>query len=377
MKTFAEHFCLKDGRDNFFIDESRDSQLVLGSRKYKKTVDEMLDAAIASRRPPRLVWVGDFGVGKTHHINYTDNKISTEAKPFKVIRMDLPDVVDNSDFNVLFERMVGEIGLNFFKPLLVEQIQAEPKWLDTITPLDIKKALRQLALNEDVAESAWDFLCGRKLAKDERAQVGVSKLQLDDSEEFASVLQHIATVIRSRTPDHRVLLYLVDEVEGLGVVTRANAANKWILALRKILDITDIGIIFAIGSLSLNEIPTILTNGAIIRRFGNENYVVLQPFEINETKSFVQELLAQFVEPNRRAAVETKEKLLAKSDYDPAFYPFMKDAFEGYCEHLIGDTARAKPAQFQLKLHATLSAALKEDKSVIDRPFLEGRGEWQ
>jgi len=64
MKTFAEHFCLKDGRDNFFIDETRDSQLVLGSRKYKKTVDEMLDAAIASRRPPRLGWVGDFGVAR-------------------------------------------------------------------------------------------------------------------------------------------------------------------------------------------------------------------------------------------------------------------------------------------------------------------------
>ena len=377
MKTFAEHFCLKDGRDNFFIDESRDSQLVLGSTKYKKTVDEMLEAAIASRRPPRLVWVGDFGVGKTHHINYTDNKISGQMLPFKVARMELPDVEDKSDFNVLFERMVDQIDLSFFKPLLDAQIQAEPKWLDTITPLDIKKALRQLAFNDEVRDLAWDFLCGRKLAKDEKAQVGVSKLQLDDSEEFASALQNLAYVIRSRTPDRRVLLYLVDEVEGLGAVTNANAHNKWVLALRKILDINDIGVILAIGAQSLQEIPTILQNGAIMRRFGLENYVTLLPYDINETKSFLQELFNHFVDPTKRTVVEKDDKLLVKSDYDPQFYPFMKDAFEGYCEHLIGDTARAKPAQFLLRVHATLSAALKEGKNVIDRPFLEGRGEWQ
>jgi len=108
--TYAEYFCLIDGVDNLFIDENRDWKLILGSKANKQRVDDMLSQAIVSKRPPRLVWVGDFGVGKTHHINYAFNKIKTESLPFKAIRFELPDVIDNSPFNVLFERMINEIG---------------------------------------------------------------------------------------------------------------------------------------------------------------------------------------------------------------------------------------------------------------------------
>jgi len=378
MNTFAEHFCLKDGRDNFFIDQNRDWQLVLGSKKYKKSVDEMLEAAIASRRAPRLVWVGDFGLGKTHHINYTYNKINEAPQmPFKVIRMDLPDVQDNSEFNVLFERMVNEVGQNYFMKLLAAHVAANPNWLGTVTPTDVRKTLRQLALNEDVADQAWDFLCGRKLSKDGKVQVGVSKLQLNDSEEYASVFLNIAHVIREQTEDKRVLLYLIDEVEGLAAVRKANYLNKWVLALRKMLDVIEVGVILAVGSLSLQDIPELLLNGALVRRIGNENYVMLEQYDITEAKIFMEDLLTQFIDPAKKALVEANLGLASDSDYDSKLFPFKKDAFEAFCEHLVGDTARAKPAQFLLKLHSTLSAAMKDGKQVIDRAYLEARGEWK
>jgi len=377
MKSFAEHFCLKDGRDNLDVNEQRDWQLILGTKKYKKTVDEMLDAAMATRRPPRLVWVGDYGVGKTHHINYASNKITEGGLAFKVVRMELPDVQSNSEFNVLFERMINEIGFNFFRKLLIEQISADSKWLDTVTPSDIKKALRQMALNEDVAESAWDFLCGRKLGKDQKAQVGVSKVQLDDSEEYASVIQNIAQIIKARTEDRRILLFLIDEVEGLKAVSKADAENKWVLAVRKILDIKEVGAIFAVGSQSLNDIPPILRDGAVIRRFGQQNYVYLENYDTTDTKSFIQQLLTTFIDPAKKAVLEAKEKLTAKSGYDSALYPFTSDAFEGYCQWLVSEQQRAKPAEFLTKLHTTLGAALKEGKVLVDRAFLEERSEWQ
>lgn len=377
MKTFAEHFCLKDGRDNFEINEQRDWQLILGTKKYKKTVDEMLDAAIASRRPPRLVWVGDYGVGKTHHINYASNKITEGDLPFKVVRMELPDVQDNSEFNVLFERMVNEIGFTYFRKLLTAQINADNLWLDTVTPSDVKKALRQMALNEDVADSAWDFLCGRRLGKDQKAQVGVSKVQLADSEEYASVIHNIAEIIKARTEDRRILLFLVDEVEGLRAVSKANAVNKWVLAVRKILDIKEIGAIFAVGAQSLNEIPSILQDGAVIRRFGQQNYVYLENYDTSDTKSFISQLLATFIDPEKKALLETREALESKANYDSALYPFTADGFEGYCQWLVSEQQRAKPAEFLTKLHATLGAALKDAKILVDRAFLENRGEWQ
>lgn len=377
MKSFAEHFCLKDGRDNFDVNEQLDWQLILGTKKYKKTVDEMLDAAMATRRPPRLVWAGDYGVGKTHHLNYASNKITDGNLPFKVVRMELPDVQSNSEFNVLFERMVNEVGYNYFRTLLLEKISADSKWLDTVAPSDIKKALRQMALNEDVAESAWDFLCGRKLGKDQKAQVGVSKVRLDDSEEYASVILNIAQVIKAQTEDRRILLFLIDEVEGLKAVNKADAENKWVLAVRKILDIKEVGAIFAVGSQHLNDIPRILQDGSVIRRFGQQNYIFLENFDNTDTQSFIQQLLTTFIDPTRKAALEGKENLTAKSGYDSNFYPFMSDAFEGYCQWLVSEQQRAKPAEFLTKLHTTLGAALKEGKTLIDRAFLETRDEWQ
>jgi hypothetical protein len=373
--TFADFFCLKDGRDNFFIDESKDWQLVFGALRYKKGVDEMLDQAIVTKRAPRLVWVGDFGVGKTHHINYTYHRILSEQLPFHVIKMETPDLGSNSEVNILFQRMVNEIDFKFFRDLLNSHIAQQPGWLETITPLDIRKALRQMALNLDVAELAWGFLCGRTLGKDQRL-VGVSKVQIDDSEEFASVISAIAQIIREQTPDKKSLLYLIDEVEGLGAVTKPDAVNLWTNALRKILDVTEVGAIFAIGAQDLNSIPPIMLQGPIVRRFGQQNYVKLDTYEVTEAQAFLKELFASFVDPIKRSALEAKDGLNKKSDYDSATYPFTSGAIEGYSEWLVSETGRSKPAQFLLSLNATLNAAKREGKQVVDRAFCELRGEW-
>jgi hypothetical protein len=307
------------------------------------------------------------------------HKIMAADLPFKVVSMELPDVEDNSPFNTLYERMVNEIGYAYFRALLIEQVQAEPKWLDTVSPSDIKKALRQLALNDEVAEAAWDFLCGRKLGKDERARVGVSKVQLDDSEEYAGVIRSISQVISARTPDRRILLFVIDEGEGLKRITKANAFGKWVQALRKTLDIKEVGAIFAVGAQEgLQGLPAILKeDGAIVRRFGQQNYIVLEQYDTNETKSFLSELFAKFVDPAKRASLEAKEALASKPGYDPTLYPFMADAFEGYCRYLVSEQALAKPAEFLTKLHATLGAALRDGRPIIDRAFLEDRSEWE
>lgn len=375
-ETFADYFCLNIDRDNFFIDEAKDWQLVFGASTYKKGVDAMLDQSIVTRRAPRLVWVGDFGVGKTHHLNYTYNRILAEHLPFHVIRMETPDLASNSEFNILFQRMVNEIGMKFFRDLLTSHITSNAGWLDTITPLDIRKALRQLALNDEVAELAWNFLCGRTLAKDERKGVGVSKTQINDSEEFASVISAIAHVIRAQTPDKKSLLYLIDEVEGLEAVTRADAANLWGNALRKILDVTDVGAIFAIGAQDLISIPPIMQQGPVVSRFGQQNFVKLESYDVIEAQCFLKDLFAEFVDSKKRTALEAKEDLTIVPDYDSSTYPFTSSALEGYSGWLVSESGRSKPRQFLNALNATLNDAKAQGIHVVDRAFCELRGEW-
>jgi hypothetical protein len=232
-----------------------------------------------------------------------------------------------------------------------------------------------MALNDDVAPAAWDFLCGRELTKDQKPQVGVSKHKLDDSEEYAGVFQSIGHVVKEQTPDRRILLYLVDEAEGFNGVKKPNFKEKWIRALRRTLDVKEIGAIFAIGAINTQEIPYVFLDGSIVSRFGQGNYVVLQNFDPAQTKQFLQGLLNQFIDKEKKAALESEHQLTSIKHYNSDHYPFTEDAFESYCDYLVSDGGRAKPREFITKLHATLAAAQSAGKLVVDREFLEQRGE--
>jgi hypothetical protein len=376
MILFGDFFCLKDGRDNFDIRENEDWELVLGFKKGKEHIDMVFTKALLEKKAPHLVYWGSFGCGKTHHLNYAKGKVKAENLPFKVIMFQLPDVVGNSPFNKLFEKMVNEVGMHKFRPMLNAQVMQDPAWVDSISPMDVQQAFKQLALNESVANAAWTYLSGIKLDNIQKGQVGVTKNQLNESEEFASVLSIITTVIRNQTEDNQTLLYLIDEAEGLADVNKPDSAKIWRNSLRKLMDNDSLGMLFTIAAESLQNIPAIMSSPEIVRRIAQDNFVPLEAFTLGETQNFLKELLNEFIDSEKLSVLEESEGFTDNPDYDRKTYPFTKSAFEGYCNYLVAENRLAKPSEFLKRIGNTTTSAQIANIRLIDRAWLESLGQY-
>src|SRR5688572_7287567 len=77
--TFQEWFCLRENRRNFQIDPVRDQEYLFGETGWAQDIDTRLKRAQLLGTPVRLVWWGQYGIGKTHRLRHTDYLVRTNA----------------------------------------------------------------------------------------------------------------------------------------------------------------------------------------------------------------------------------------------------------------------------------------------------------
>src|SRR3989442_1357615 len=70
--TFQEWFCLREGRRNFEIDPLHDQEFLFGEAMWQEDIDSRLKRAQLLGTPVRLVWWGQYGIGKTHRLRHTE-----------------------------------------------------------------------------------------------------------------------------------------------------------------------------------------------------------------------------------------------------------------------------------------------------------------
>ena len=68
--SYPEWFCLNPGRENFHVDPDRDHQFLFGKGEWKDDIDARLRRSLALKEPVRLVWWGQYGIGKTHRLKF-------------------------------------------------------------------------------------------------------------------------------------------------------------------------------------------------------------------------------------------------------------------------------------------------------------------
>lgn len=374
--TLNDFFCLKDEYDGFRISAIRNAKMIFGDQRVKELVDQMLAASQISNKAPLLVWHGDYGCGKTHHLNYTRVTIKENSLPFKVVMFDCPDLIDKSEYNLLHYKLVDQIGFDYFQPLIKKQIRENPDWLDDMSfPQDVAIALEDLcSRNEKKAKDAWMYLAGKPTAKD--SNIGVTKKELNESVEFAYVLSALAYVIKKQSDDKQTLLFLIDEAEGMQAITNKNAQTIWIKSLRRLVEIEYLGIIFSVGAQSARFIPQVFMAPEVVRRIGFDNYVSLEAYDFAEVEKFMKGLFGEFIHLEKLSKLETSNNLTSIANYDRTTFPFTSDALDGYCKFLVRDRTNAKPSEFLHKLQETTLQAVMSGTQIIDRTFLENRGEF-
>jgi len=382
--SFAEWFCLKNGRVNFQIRPDRDHQFMFGNVAWRDGIRRELQRSLLLNNPVRIVWWGDYGMGKTQRLRYTEYLINTEfveQKPsFFPVVVTTRDLQDKSGFEQLHYELVSRLKFDQMRTATVAY--AKKLWAGTTGPIPFE----QLTTSEDVlsafrvlggdnarfAETAWRFLAGQDVGG-EMVVANVHKGMLDSSVEFADVLKIFATIIEVELG--KQLFYMVDQVEALSKITNKNAEARWVETLRAVLDVPNLSIVLAIGAARLEGIPTIVYAPEIVRRFTVDKYIQMPAYETADAEAFVQDLLKSLVDEGKRQAVE-KEAKLADSvpGYQSHLYPFTQKAFNKFCRYFGEQPKIGKPAEIIPKLDFLAAEAFIQRKRVIDEDFLVQQG---
>ena len=382
--SLPEWFCLKDGRVNFQIRPDRDHQFMFGNVAWRDGIRRELQRALLLNNPVRIVWWGDYGIGKTQRLRYTEHLINTEfanqTPSFYPVVVMTRDLQDKSGFEQLHYELVSRLKFDQMRTATLSY--AKKLWTGVPGPVP----LEQLTTSEDVlnafrvfggdnerfAETAWRFLAGQDVGN-EMVVANVHKGVLDSSVEFADVLKVFATIIEVELG--KQLFYMVDQVEALSKITNKNAEARWVETLRAVLDVPNLSIVLALGASRLDGIPAIVYAAEIVRRFTVDKYIQMAAYETPDAEAFVEDLLGSLIDADKRNALEkTSDMLATVPGYEPRFYPFTEKAFRKFCRYFGEQPKIGKPAEIIPKLDFLAAEAYIQEKRLIDEDFLVAQG---
>src|SRR5262249_41125219 len=158
-------------------------------------------------------------------------------------------------------------------------------------------------INETNWRTAWKWLTGLPLEKNEPNLAGVTKKQIDSSVEYAEVLRALSLITQHER--QMGLLYFIDQVERLTWITNANAQRTWVETLRAVLDIAEIGIVLAVGASRLDQFPAVVLAPEVASRFGKESYEKhhIKAYHEDEAALFLKDLFKEWVDTAKRDAL--------------------------------------------------------------------------
>src|SRR3954454_5714963 len=113
METMTTWFGLKEGHNDFSIENDADARLFFARRDLDDQLSAILRRSFRTGTPPKMVLYGDWGVGKTHtmrHIEYVID--TTDEFPAKVVFKELPDISNKSTFQVAHAALLDALGFD-------------------------------------------------------------------------------------------------------------------------------------------------------------------------------------------------------------------------------------------------------------------------
>lgn len=378
--SFQEWFCLADGRKNFQIDPLRDHQYLFGEPDWEEEINSRLRQSQLLSTPVRLVWWGQYGIGKTHRLRHTEYLVTKNGYKYLPIYTKATDIQEKTGFERLHYELVSALGRDEMRKhvssyqLKIRNGASVPGLKDLCgNSSDVEAALKRFGGDDgDLVLPSWRFLSGLKLKGNDLAFANVTKDALNSSAEFSTVLSAFATILQIELG--KELLFLVDEGENLQKITNKTAEARWNESLRSVLDLTNIGFVLAIGAERQDGMPKLVLQPDIVRRFQRDNYVHMEAYKPPVAKNFVKGMLSAWIDAAKRAAVEISESLSSASGYESSLYPFTNGGFEKFCDWAVVDQRTAKPSEIIGRLNNIAAGGYERDKRLIDKDLLSDMG---
>lgn len=389
-KSMASWFYMRPGFTTFRLEPDKHPQFLFGTRERKQRdyLMEEIEGASFGHDGYKAVVFGDYGRGKTHMCHNLEYQIRHSALPLLPIYIKCSAYTSKEPFPSLFREMVLRLSTSDVKRVatayanLVTQGKAKPIE-EVVRSEEIAFVFEEglTAVSEDAVRNCMRWLGGE--AKVPMQLISTSlKPQLTDSRDFGAVMRGLAHLYA--TVDGKILLYLVDEAERLESISNVDMYAIWLAALRELTEIPGIGMIFFVGAVTRNQLPTLLLSDEVMRRVGVANYVEFTSPSRDQLKAFLLELFATFIAkgpiPEQHAAVVDEEaldapvpdalKALAPDAASLETYPFEPEALEDFVENLATGSMANKPSEVLIRLLKASQRAMRKDKHLIGRSIV-------
>ena len=377
---FNEWFCLSVNRKNFSIDPRLDDDILFGRPEWEKQIDDRLKESQLLNTPIRLVWWGQYGIGKTHRLRHMQYLVKNRDYRYYPCYLVAADIQEKTGFERLHYELVSALGKDtmrdFVKSYFMKASAGTVPDFATICNdvADVRMALETFGgPSERPVGTAWQFLCGRKLDKSDLDIVGVGRPELERAGDYAAVIQALASIIEAETG--KQLLYLIDEGENTTRITNRTAEARWNESIRALLDLNNLSIVLTVGAEKSDNLPVLILRPDIVRRIQTDNYVQMDAFKTPDADKFIRDLLAKWIDRAKLSSLEAAENLSSTvPDYDPEVYPFTGGGFQMFCDGVTVDPRSAKPSEIIAKLNNVAAQAYFDDRRLINRDHLTSMG---
>jgi Cdc6-like AAA superfamily ATPase len=374
VETMAEWFGLKDGRTDFYVENQADARLLFARTELDTRLKALLRRSFRTANPPKLVLYGNWGTGKTHAMRHMQYEIEeTPDYSANVIFVELPDITAKTDFQAAHSALLDALGIDRVKTWVTQFQALNPNALESLQSwtqsADIAKAFSTLIGYGDASRIAWDWLRGIKLSASDARSAGLPP-SLDQSHHMVQVLR--VTGRLTKVIEGRMLVLMLDEATKLQNVTNGDAISHWVNAFKILSDARtkETGLVISISIPDIDEFPDPLRDQQVVTRFGREHYIALHDFQEEDVQNFLTPLLAQWIDPGKRA--EIIETYQAESDGEPTdlTFPFTEPAFDRFIEYSCRETITT-PRDLQQLLDDFLNRAIDENRHLLSRAFVD------
>jgi Cdc6-like AAA superfamily ATPase len=376
VETLASWFGLKDGHKDFFVANDADARLLFARQELDSQLDAILRKSFRTGNPPKFVLYGDWGVGKTHTLHHIAHVVeNTPGYKARIVFVELPDINARDTFQVAHAAFLDALGITTVKSWMVHfqtkyQSDAMPSIQRATQSEDIAKAFFSLIGFGEQARISWDWLRGERISSTDARNAGLSAV-LEQSNQFAAVLRMLGRLCAD--VDDKLLIFMLDEADKLQFVTQGDAINHWLNSFRILSDdlTKEIGLIVAASFRDPDDMPQMLADQQIKTRFGDKHYLQLQNFDNAETGTFVRGLLSEWVDTERRAAIQsTFQHEGDGEEIDHESFPFTVDALVRFVEYAIRNGGIATARDIQKYLDDIVNRAVDDNRHLISSDYL-------
>lgn len=375
--TIQARFGLR--RPNFILDPlSEEDADFFAPRSHVRVADiiENLQIDLATGLPPKRLFWGPYGGGKTHTLQNTMRKLhSIMSGAIQPIYVECPDLSKRSTFLDLYrEGIMRSLGQDFILSILErtrdkigygKREELLRKLKDLLTDEELAKAVTVLIDPTDEKKLLlWSWISGVPVPRADLADLQQTQdLTTAEPARLAEFLKIIGKLVKEL--EDKVLVLILDEIDRVRSVG-PETIGQFQTAFTRLVDPNQrhLSVLIGCSSQSPDDLPEIFAErGPVYSRLGRDKLLEIPALDDPDVQPFIREIVQYVKDPTAdRIGLIRNAKAQVAESLDEPYFPFSGEAV-GALKAALGNDMT--PREITLKMTHAAGKAFNHNQSCV------------